>query len=266
MSQKEGRRAGGEEESGVTVMVIPESGGRSRTFRISGWVARSHRTLIGLALVVLVVLAASWVALAIRASRVGGLRAEVARLTTDNQRVDELARELATLEDAYAQIRGLFGVDGSPGSDELWLPPGTGRIGVREPSAPGVGAAPTEWPLAERGFVTRTPMTSGTTEDHPGIDIAVPSGVYVRAAGGGTVTEAGSDDVYGNYLVIDHGDGFRTLYGHASVLLASDGDTVRERQVIALTGSTGRSTAPHLHFEVLREGEALDPLSLVSQP
>ena len=123
-----------------------------------------------------------------------------------------------------------------------------------------------QWPLAERGFVTREPMADDGVADHPGVDIAVPSGVYIRAAGAGVVVVAGADETYGNHLVLDHGEGYRSLYGHASVLLVAEGDSVRGGEVIALTGSTGRSTAPHLHFEITSDGEALDPLSLLSQP
>jgi len=72
--------------------------------------------------------------------------------------------------------------------------------------------------------------------------------------------------VYGRYVVIDHGQGYATLYGHASLNLVSLGQTVREREVIALSGSTGRSTGPHLHFEILIDGEPVDPLTMVQQP
>jgi murein DD-endopeptidase MepM/ murein hydrolase activator NlpD len=80
------------------------------------------------------------------------------------------------------------------------------------------------------------------------------------------VIDVGEDAVYGRFVVIDHGDGYATLYGHASTTLVNLGQSVRERQVIALSGSTGRSTGPHLHFEVLVNGEPVDPLTVVDQP
>jgi murein DD-endopeptidase MepM/ murein hydrolase activator NlpD len=82
---------------------------------------------------------------------------------------------------------------------------------------------------------------------------------YIRAAGGGTVVDVGEDAIYGRFVVIDHGNGYSTLYGHASLNLVTLGQQVRERQVIALSGSTGRSTGPHLHFEVLVDGGRADP-------
>ena len=99
-----------------------------------------------------------------------------------------------------------------------------------------------------------------------GVDIAVPTDSYIRAAGGGTVVDGGEDPVYGRFVVLDHGEGYSSLYGHASQILVERGQRVRKNEVIALSGSTGRSTAPHLHFEILLNGEAVDPLSMVTQP
>jgi len=67
-------------------------------------------------------------------------------------------------------------------------------------------------------------------------------------------------------VVLDHGQGFLTRYGHASQTLVEVGRPVRQNEVIALSGSTGRSTAPHLHFEIIRDGQPLDPLEMVQQP
>src|SRR5690606_28690646 len=117
---------------------------------------------------------------------------------------------------------------------------------------------PTAWPLAGRGFVTREHLAEIPGE-HPGIDIAVAEGTYVRAAGGGVVEEAGSDDIYGNFIRIRHAGGYESVYGHASELFVAPADTVRRNEVIALSGNTGRSTAPHLHFEIWRNGEPIDP-------
>jgi len=104
------------------------------------------------------------------------------------------------------------------------------------------------------------------TGDHPGVDIAVPTDSYVRASGAGTVVDVGEDPVYGYFVVLDHGEGYTSIYGHASLTLVTRGQRVRRNEVIALSGSTGRSTAPHLHFEILLNGEAVDPLTLVHQP
>ena len=105
-------------------------------------------------------------------------------------------------------------------------------------------------------------LTSGGSS-HPGLDIAVPQNTYIRAAGDGSVRAAGVDDVYGQYVVLAHGDDLETVYGHASRLLVTAGEQVRRGEVIGLSGSTGRSTAPHLHFEVRVRGRAVDPTMFV---
>lgn len=96
---------------------------------------------------------------------------------------------------------------------------------------------------------------------HAGIDIPADSGTPVLAAAGGTVTEAGFDPDRGNYLVIDHGAGMETVYAHCLSLAAEAGDSVEPGQVIAAVGSTGKSTGPHLCFQVWQEGEAQNPVA-----
>ncbi len=111
-------------------------------------------------------------------------------------------------------------------------------------------------------FGYRTDPFTGQTSGHGGIDLAVPTGTPVRAALSGTVTVSSySQSSYGYYIMIDHGDGLATLYGHCSQLLVSVGQTVETGDVIALSGSTGRSTGPHLHFEVRVNGTRVDPRS-----
>jgi murein DD-endopeptidase MepM/ murein hydrolase activator NlpD len=95
--------------------------------------------------------------------------------------------------------------------------------------------------------------------------VAVPVGSPVRASGGGKVEAAGTDPDYGLFVLLRHPGGFQTMYGHTSRLLVREGESVAAGQVIALSGNTGRSTAPHLHFEVRRDGRSLDPLTVVQE-
>ena len=95
---------------------------------------------------------------------------------------------------------------------------------------------------------------------HRGVDIPAPMGTAVHAAADGTVIFAGVKGSYGNLVIIDHGNGFETLYGHNSGFLVKAGDVVKRGQTIAAVGSTGRSTGPHCHFEVHLNGELVDPL------
>lgn len=98
---------------------------------------------------------------------------------------------------------------------------------------------------------------------HRGVDIAVPDGTDVRAMAPGRVEFAGTMSGYGRVVVIDHGQRVRTLYGHLSEVRVRTGDAIDGRPVIGLSGSTGRTTGPHLHFEILRGGKAEDPVPLL---
>ncbi|MFO7612847.1 MAG: peptidoglycan DD-metalloendopeptidase family protein [Clostridia bacterium] len=100
---------------------------------------------------------------------------------------------------------------------------------------------------------------------HTGIDIGAAQGANIIAANTGTVVMAGFSTGYGNKVVVDHGGGIMTLYAHASRILVSVGQNVEKGQVIALIGSTGWSTGPHLHFEVIKEGQRVNPLEYVNQ-
>jgi murein DD-endopeptidase MepM/ murein hydrolase activator NlpD len=98
---------------------------------------------------------------------------------------------------------------------------------------------------------------------HEGVDLAVPSGTPIHAAERGTVRFSGWSTGYGNLVIIDHGNGVTTRYGHASKLLVHRGQSVKKGQTIALVGSTGHSTGPHLHFEIRTQNAPQNPLGLI---
>lgn len=248
----------------LTLMVVSDDGREQRSFRIG--VATLRLLVVGglVAGLALTLMAGSWWYLAARASRVSEMEAEITRLEAEQEQIGALARRLEEVETRYDRIRGLFGAIPTDTPSDVWLPPASATRAPRPSRLPAAGP-PRGWPLTERGFVTQELGPTGAA-DHPGLDIAVPTDSYVRASGAGTVVDAGEDTVYGRFVVIDHGDGYSSLYGHASVRLVERGQRVRQNEVIALSGSTGRSTAPHLHFEILLNGEAVDPLTLVTQP
>ncbi len=249
-----------------SIVLVPDEGRESKSLRFSYRAAGILLSLGGVVIAAVALMVGSWWYLALEAKRVGELELAVDSLAAESARVGALARELAELEARYEEIRSLFGTDTALAASDLWLPPsdaGGARQG-RSVSA-GEGSQPTSWPLTERGFVTQVHF-EGDEGAHPGIDIAVPTDSYIRAAGSGIVVRAEDDPVYGRYILLDHGNGYQTRYGHASMILVEEGATVRKSQVIGLTGSTGQSTAPHLHFEILRNGIAVDPLSMVEQP
>lgn len=249
----------------LSFIVVPHGELRTRTFEVSYGVLL---TLLGagfLLLAVFVVMMASWWFVAAQAARVPGLEEEVARLESERGQVAALARDLAEAEEQYERVRRLLGVEGAAqASREVALPPLRGDVAGGAP-APEASAMPSSWPLSQAGFITQMrEVTDGAS--HPGLDIAVPADTYIRASGPGTVVDAGLDEVYGRYILLDHGNGLESMYGHASRLFVEPGDLVEQDEVIALSGSTGRSTAPHLHFEIRKDGQAVDPLTYVRQP
>jgi murein DD-endopeptidase MepM/ murein hydrolase activator NlpD len=108
-------------------------------------------------------------------------------------------------------------------------------------------------------FGMRTDPFTGRREHHKGVDLAGKAGSEVIAVGAGVVTWAGSRYGYGNLVEVNHGNGYSTRYGHNESVLVTVGETVRKGQSLSLMGSTGRSTGPHVHFEVLYKGKAVDP-------
>ncbi len=115
------------------------------------------------------------------------------------------------------------------------------------------------------GFGNRRDPISRKRAFHSGVDYAAPRGTTIRASAGGRVIYSGSRPHYGLTVEIDHGGGLVTRYAHASRLLVSLGEVVMPLQEIALIGSTGRSTGPHLHFEVLKDGHFVDPAIYLSR-
>ncbi len=124
-------------------------------------------------------------------------------------------------------------------------------------------SVPSLWPA--RGFlasgfgVRLSPFTS-TKVFHHGLDIGAAIGSPARAAAGGKVVRSGFESLYGNLVVIDHGNGYRTVYGHLSERLVQDGDIVQRGETIGKVGRTGRTTGPHLHYEVHVNGLPVNPI------
>ena len=248
----------------LTVLVVPHDERNVRRWRVSyRWVKIGLGMAAGLlVLLVLALVTYGWVAS--RASRAALLERENRRLAAENAKVGEIAANLERTERAYEQIREMAGLPpverGRPVGARDEPGPTRGPEGEAEaaprPARAAPDSVPSGWPLALKGF--ETAGFSGP-EAHPGVDIAVPVHTPVLATAAGTVSAADNDPVYGHYIVIDHGGGTETMYGHNAVLLVEAGERVDRGQTIAYSGNSGRSTAPHLHYEVRSGGRAIDP-------
>jgi murein DD-endopeptidase MepM/ murein hydrolase activator NlpD len=249
----------------LSVIVVPDGDLETKTLEIRYRTLKVLLVVIAIIVVALAVMVGLWFSIVSQAARVPELERQLASLESERAKVDSLAHVLSEVEAQYEKVREMLGAD-APAVGRQPLLPDLPRAVFRDDDGDGVAdqAAPDAWPLTERGYVTRGLTRSSTP--HTGLDIAVPQNSYIRASGPGVVKTAGDDPVYGKYIVIDHGGGLETLYGHATRLLVTKGTRVKRLQMIALSGSTGQSTAPHLHFEIRKDGKAIDPHDYVKQP
>lgn len=210
---------------------------------------------------------------------------EILRAENANQReqLERLINRVEAVEDASRRLVEMTGTPGETqpvtvggaGGPELLLE-SSGLVGV-ESKATYVEQAlrvyeavlrerttmPSIWPVAgslESGFGgRRNPFGGPGYEYHEGQDIDVPYGTPVSATANGTVVFAGWQSGYGQVVFIDHGDGISTRYGHLSQIDVLVGQTIKQGEVLGRVGSTGRSTGPHLHYEVRLNNEPVDP-------
>jgi murein DD-endopeptidase MepM/ murein hydrolase activator NlpD len=177
------------------------------------------------------------------AEKIGEKRSILRRIVGERSVAERAVREL---EEDSAEIEALIN-----------------RLQGTVSGTPGRGLAAFALPL--RGAFTsrfglRTHPLFGRRHFHTGVDIAAPRGTPVRAAMEGTVLFAGWYGGYGKLVVLDHGNGLSTLYGHLSAILVGAGTRVNRGDIIGRVGSTGYSTGPHLHYEVRQNGRPIDPL------
>jgi hypothetical protein len=224
-----------------------------------------------------------------------GLTGEQGRLLeAARTRLTEIQTEMASWRDLHARIWEGFGpeVPGAPGRTGVG---GVGQpVGVTEDSPAGLlfqleqlavtvgdegqklralerlmsragkvlAALPFRWPVrgaVNSEFGRRISPWTGLAEHHSGMDIAAEKGTPVRAPAAGTVVFAGSAPDYGHTVILDHGHEIRTLFGHLSKVQVAQGQKVERGQQIALTGNSGKSSGPHLHYEIVVRNRSVDP-------
>ncbi|HWP65471.1 MAG TPA: M23 family metallopeptidase [Candidatus Limnocylindria bacterium] len=128
------------------------------------------------------------------------------------------------------------------------------------------GGVPSIWPVSGRvtsEFGVRRSPGRGGSRQHPGMDIAAPHGARVEATAAGVVTFAGGSSGYGRMVVVDHGGELQTVYAHLATVFAREGQQVRRGDLLGTVGMTGRTTGPHLHYEVRFRGEPVDPMCYI---
>ena len=255
-----------------SVIVVPHDNRTTWSFRVSYRLVVVFLALAGVATVSVAAFVITYGRLAGLAQRTVSLDRENARLRNQLAQVDSLRTELESLQALGLQLKGMLGVPLSPQDSTLVasLSPTAKSPSIKRADEDGgVGpdeqrlmleAMPSMWPL--KGYVTREFFVTGgekSAQYHPGMDIAAPRNTPVYAAADGIVEGSRFDETFGWVVEIDHGYGIRSVYGHNTRNLVSVGDRVARGKTIAFVGSTGSSTAPHLHFEVRENGVPVDP-------
>jgi murein DD-endopeptidase MepM/ murein hydrolase activator NlpD len=224
-------------------------------------------------------------------AQIVALTSKMAELQARLMRLDALGEKLtsaANLEQGefdFSQIPAVGGPS-QAAPDDLYQAPDffaaidflSGQIDSREQQLNTIESLLAKRSLQEETLVSGAPvangwMTSrfgyrkdpftGKTEFHSGVDFAARAGSKVSSVAAGVVNWAGRHPEYGNMVEVKHGDGLVTRYAHNKENLVKAGDVVKKGQVISLSGSTGRSTAPHVHFEVYKNGRVVDPASYI---
>ena len=285
----------------MIIQVQRESGLANRTIILSERQVQLLRLIAsrrGMFLMGLV--AVSWLYFAVQSARVPMLTERLTTMEHESQKIDTLQVALSQLQQRYEQVSLMLGVAPAvavpartssstlltvPDAELPVKPPVSPATGKPSPAAPAAtapardsspapaaaaaGARPPialQWPLEDRRFITRgLTRPSAYNDAHPGVDIAVPVGTPIRAAGPGSVVEVGENAEYGRFIRLSHADGYETLYAHNSSVTVAANARVSAGEQIALSGNTGRSTAPHLHFEVRHRGTAVDPMQIINR-
>jgi murein DD-endopeptidase MepM/ murein hydrolase activator NlpD len=276
----------------VTILFIPDEGGRTVSLHLRRSIVRSlviFAVLFLGGMTCLVYLAGD---IALKLQLVYSLRLENQKLQTENTKLLQLARKIEDIRrmndylsrlarsigegelnpgaQAARNAREREGLYASDSLDNLvenirlsHAAPLNG-IGGRARSAEElVDAVPYLRPV--EGWVTKgfASADSAGDREHNGVDFAAPQGALIRAAGPGVVKDVRTDVDYGKEVTVEHKYGFVTRYGHCSQILVSVGSHVGRGQTIALVGSTGHSSAPHLHYEVVKDGKCVDPMRYI---
>ena len=264
------------------VIIVPEEGGNPRRKRVSVFWLKFLVVTAVILLVLVIFGAESWSSLARRALDYSRLQAENVRLDTDNRRIIRVAQEVEHSRQILARIiRSLGGHlelgatdDGSEAleysqiyrqgdiSEDANELLGSSSLAVERIMA---YSLPTQMPLD--GFISQEFFEDYLfpARSHRGIDIAGKMETPVKAAANGRVVFSGWTPHFGNCLIMVHPGGYLTFYGHNQINLKNVRDEAARGEPIALLGTSGRSSAPHLHFEIWKDGIPVDPMEFIQQ-
>lgn len=287
------------EKKFYTFLIFPGAHGKLRKVQLPFYVVHMVLAFSVVGVMTLAALANSYARMLLKVSNYNTLRTEREALQTQNRSLEAVVTttnaKLDSLESLATEVALTYGFGEAhrPHFPEAAMALATQSNSTLEssyraslyafnlirnsslasfPSAPALGFAPTAdfvrdtvpsiWPVRGRitaGFGQRLDPFSGEGAFHSGVDISAPFGTRIQAGGDGIVLRAGWDSGYGNEIVVDHGYGMTTKYGHLSKIFVVVGQEVKRGQVIGAVGMTGRTTGPHLHYEVIVNDTPVNP-------
>jgi murein DD-endopeptidase MepM/ murein hydrolase activator NlpD len=282
-----------------TLLVVHGDGTQVMRLRVPRWVAYGGLGMMTATLAVAVGLSGERAVLVQQARQVAALERDVAEkrdvIDAFQTRVAAVRTEIAGWGQLHARMWDALGPAagsgvGGPRSEPPPEPADAGPLGELDLLADAVAAEgprlqdlervisrtgeimsalPLQWPVRgpiRSGFGRRPSPWSGKPERHDGIDIGLAPGTPVTSPAAGVALVAGGGGDLGTHVQLDHGHGVRSIYGHLRKVEVKKGQRVEKGQVVGLVGSTGRSTGPHLHYEVRVGGRAVDPREMMWEP
>ncbi len=270
----------------VNFLIVPEGNSKSLKFKLSFFSARVIAGVVGFLLVFIIILSVLHGRLLYEVIIGKSLKQENESLKRYNAKVVELEKELSEYERFVQRVAQLAGVEYMGQTEpqlahysEDMVPEGVEIIPLLAEREEEMIYTPDSI-VAQLDSMMQIPMGApiegwitqkfsmnipGFGREHPGVDFAAKIGTEVKTTASGKVIFAGWDDTYGNLVAVDHGNGYLTYYGHNSKNLVNVGDAIRQDDVIALSGNTGRSSAPHLHYEIRKDEVPIDPEDFLRQ-
>jgi murein DD-endopeptidase MepM/ murein hydrolase activator NlpD len=291
------RRPGTSRRSQFSLLIVRGDGVRVLRFNFARAAAVGVSLILALAVAATGLLIGDWVQLRELTREAVTFNEQIqqqrATINTFNRRVAEIRQEMAGWRELHARIWEPLGPEIAPGGRDRGIGGGTPQADPLPPRPSPVdelnqlsasvkeqtenlkslerlmaragrmlAALPTRWPVrgsVNSEFGTRHSPWTQEREFHSGLDIRAGRGTPIYAPAAGTVVHAGSAQDYGTTIVLDHGQDIRSLYGHLSKLSVQPGQRVVRGTMIGYTGNTGRSSGPHLHYEILVKGQAVNP-------
>jgi len=249
------------------VVVLAHSlHGRLRRIHIPHKVIYAGFVFSVLSFVVMLAFLSSYLRMSWKVAHYNSLRQEVNSLRTKYQELQRVTNQkneqLATLENFAGEVSVAYGLKRKPGTSSDVVTSTISALYHNYPKQYQLHVRPSLWPVEGRlmsPFGGRTDPFSGEGAIHTGVDLEAAMGTAVHAAADGIIVQAGWEGGYGRLIIIDHGNGVQTYYGHLSSFIVVPGQEVRRGDVIARSGASGRVTSPHLHYEVRMGGTPVNP-------